>query len=109
MLEALLRVFERVIASNREIKSNFNTILKKKFVEKADEFVFLDPFAAEFQYADQKITFKGDANDKELIKALTECVKEIADGLGVLPMLKEELRTWFGKFEKELKEFHVKF
>ena len=109
MLEALLRVFERFIVSNRDIELNFSTLLKKKFVEKADEFVFLDPFAAEFQYADRKITFKGDAGDEELLKGLTECVKEIAEDLGILPQLKEELSPWFGKFEEEIQQFGVSF
>ncbi len=109
MLEALLSVFERVITSNRGIASNFNTLLKKKFVEKADEFVFLDPFVAEFQYADQKITFTGDAGDEELVKGLTECVKEIADGLGLLPRLNDELKVWSEKYGKGIEKFHISF
>jgi hypothetical protein len=109
MLESLLSVFERFITSNREIKSNFNTLLKKKFMEKADDFGFLDPFAAEFQYADQKITFTGDAGDEELVKGLTDCVKEIAEGLGLLSRLKDELRPWSDKYEKDLEKFHVIF
>jgi hypothetical protein len=107
MLEALLNVFERVITSRREIESNFSTLLKKKFMEKADEFVFLDPFVAEFQYADQKITFTGDAGDEELVKGLTECVKEIADELGILPRLNDELKVWSEKYGKGLENFHV--
>jgi len=109
MLEALLTLFERVITSHREIESDFNTLLKKKFIEKADEFVFLDPFAAEFSYADQKITFKGNAGDEELVKGLTECVKEIAESLGILAQLKDELGPWSDKYEKDLEKFHVSF
>jgi hypothetical protein len=109
MLEALLSVCERVIISNRGIASNFNTLLKKKFMEKADEFVFLDPFVGEFQYADQKITFTGDADDEELVKGLTESVKEIADGLGILSRLNDELKAWSGKYGKDLEKFHVSF
>jgi hypothetical protein len=109
MLEALLNVFERVITSNREIETNFNTLLKKKFMEKADEFIFLDPFAAEFQYADQKITFTGDAGDEELVKGLTECVKEIAEGFGILSRFNDELGPWSEKYEKDLEKFHVIF
>ncbi|MBW1796816.1 MAG: hypothetical protein JRJ21_00140 [Deltaproteobacteria bacterium] len=109
MLESLLSVFERVITSDREIESDFNTLLKKKFVEKADDFVFLDPFAAEFKYADQKVTFTGDAGDEELVKGLTECVNEIAEGLGILAQVKAELGPWSEKYGKELEKFHVSF
>jgi len=109
MLEALLSVFERIITSNREIESNFNTLLKKKFMEKADEFIFLDPFAAEFEYADQKITFTGDAGDEELVKGLTECVREIAEGVGILSQLNDELGPWSDKYKKDLEKFHISF
>lgn len=109
MLEALLSIFERVITSNKEIKTDFNTLLKKKFVEKADKYIFLDPFAADFSYADQKITFTGDAGDEDLINGLTECVNEIADGLGILSQLNDELKPWSNKYKKKLEKFHVSF
>ena len=109
MLESLLSVFERIITSNKEIKSNFSTLLKKKFIEKADDFVFLDPFAAEFEYADRKIIFTGDAGDEELVNGLTECVKEIAEEVGILSQLNDELGPWSEKYKKDLEKFHVKF
>ena len=109
MLEELLNIFDGIIQSNRAVKSNFSTLLKKKFVEKADEYVFLDPFAAEFSYADRKITFTGDASDEELIRGLTECVKEIANGIGILDYLNGKLAPWSEKYQKELEKYQVGF
>jgi len=105
----MLGIFETFIKSNKKVKPGFDTLLKKKFVEKADKFVFLDPFTAEFEYADQKITFTGEASGEELVKGLTECVKELAEGLGILTRLNDELGPWAKKYEKELEKYHVDF
>jgi hypothetical protein len=102
MLGELLAIFERVIKLNRRIRSDFNTLLKRKFVEKADEYVFLDPFAAEFVYADRKITFVGNASDEELARGVTESVKELAEEFGVLPELRNECVFWVRKHQREL-------
>jgi hypothetical protein len=102
MLGELLGIFERVIRSNKRIKANFNTLLKKKFVEKADEYAFLDPFVGEFVYADRKITFVGDASDEELARGVTESVKELAEEFRVLPQLRNECVFWARKYQREL-------
>lgn len=102
MLGELLGIFERVIRSHRNTKVNFNTLLKKKFVEKADEYAFLDPFVAEFVYADRKITFVGDASDEELARGVTESVKELAEEFGVLAEVRNECVFWTQKHQREL-------
>ena len=48
MLEELMGIFERVVRSNKKIRQDFGTLLKRKFVQKAEEYPFLDPFTAEF-------------------------------------------------------------
>jgi hypothetical protein len=107
MLEELLHIFERVVKADKALKLGFSTALKRKFMEKADEFIFLDPFAAEFEYADQKITYTGNAGDEELAKGLTECVKEMAEELGVRAQLNEELAPWSKKHKKELNRINL--
>ena len=102
MLEELLHILERIVKADKVMKSGFSTALKRKFMEKADEFPFLDPFAAEFEYSDRKITFTGDAGSDELVRGLTECVKEMAEELGILAQMNIELGPWSKKYEKEL-------
>lgn len=109
MLEELLGIFERVIKSNREVRSEFNTLLKRKFMEKADKFIFLDPFSGEFEYVDHKITFRGEAGSEELVKGLTECLKEIGGELGIQAQLNPELGPWSEKFKKEVQKYSVSF
>jgi len=109
MLEELLGIFERVIRSSKKIKVNFDTLLKKKFVEKADEHNFLDPFVGELVYADRKITFVGDASDEELARGVTESIKELAEELGVLGEVRNECVFWARKHQRELARIRFSF
>ena len=84
-------------------------ILKEKFVEKTDRYYFLDPFAAEFTYSDQKITFIGDATDNELVKGVVESVREIVSELGLLESLKTEIAPWSKKYEEMITRFEIEF
>lgn len=97
-LETLLGLLERGIKSNKKIKAPFSKLLKKKFVEKANKYPFLDPFVAEFEYSEQKITFVGDASDNELAKGVIESVKELAEELGILPELIGKLKSLSEKY-----------
>ena len=98
-----------MITSNKKIKTDFHTLLKKKLVEKADKYVFLDPFAGEFEYSDRKITFSGDASDEDLVNAMIESVEDLAGELGILPMLADRLAPWSQKYAKELEGFGIKY
>ncbi|MGD2125423.1 MAG: hypothetical protein PVG99_05040 [Desulfobacteraceae bacterium] len=108
ILQDLLSTLERVIASNKKIKADFHTLLKKKFLEKADKYEFLDPFTAELVYADQKLLFVGVASDHDLAKAITESVKELAGQLGMMPQLREMLGPWSRKYEREIAKLDIK-
>src|SRR4030042_1102864 len=69
-VEELLALLESLFAPNQTVKGDFNTLLKKKFLDLADEYAFLDPFAGDFHYSGRKVRFAGEAKDAELIKAL---------------------------------------
>jgi hypothetical protein len=107
MLNSLLYVLERVVVANRKVKS-FNTLLKKKFIEKADTYVFLDPFAGEFEYENNQISFAGEAADKDLVAGVTECVRELSDDIGVHSQLVHTLSPWYQKYRRQIEEFDVK-
>jgi hypothetical protein len=79
MLEELLNIFKKTISSKRKMKADFKKILKKKFLENADKYVFLDSFAGEFEYADCRINFAGTAIDRELIDGITKSVGQLVE------------------------------
>lgn len=108
-LEDLLGIVEGIVTKNRKIKDDFNLLLKNKFIQKANQYTFLDPFAAEFEYADHRITFTGTSSDKEIARGVVESVKELAEELGVLPQMLEAAGPWLQNHSKMLKESGIDF
>ena len=109
MLEELLNAFENVVSSTRKIRGDFNKLLKRKFVENADRYAFLDPFAGELEYSNQQLSFVGSAGNKNLANGIINSVKEMAQEIGVLPRLVAELDNWSEKYAEELSAFEIEF
>jgi hypothetical protein len=108
-LEDLLAIFETTVSRKKKTKGDFHTLIKKKFVEKADKYAFLDPFAGELEYADNKIRFSGDASDEDLLNGIMEAVEDLAGELGMLPALADSLAQWSRKHAKEVARFGISF
>ena len=108
MMEELIEIFEETFSATKRKKADFNKILKKKFVENAEQYAFLDPFAAEFEYADQRIKFSGIATDQELIDGVTQSLKQLARELGLVSQFLFNTEVWSGKFSKQIQNFNVK-
>jgi hypothetical protein len=109
MLEEFLTLFESEMMEHKKMRERFHTLLKNKFVEKADKYLFLNPFSDEFEYADQKISFSGKASDEELVHGVVESVKELAEGLGLHRFLSIKLTSWAQKYQNELERFGLSF
>jgi len=107
MLEDLFRIFETLMSSRKNNSLDFNNLLKKKFIEDAEKYHFLDPFAAEFEYSDHKIKFTGKASDAELSRGVISAIEKIAYEYGMLPDLQKYLALWYNKYEKKLTEFNI--
>lgn len=108
-LQEFLEVFERIVRAGKFAKGDFSTLLKKKFVEKADIYLFLDPFAGEFSYDNGRIEYFGNADPEDLVRGVTESVKELAQDLGAWPRFSEEIRPWSEKYADLLSRCGVSF
>ncbi|MBW1840568.1 MAG: hypothetical protein JRI75_02075 [Deltaproteobacteria bacterium] len=108
MIEELLITFEKTVRNHKKMKTEFNTLLRGKFMEKADEYEFLDPFAAEFQYANEKVKYVGNADNEQLAKAVFECVVELADELGLRQQLPKVLSQWAKTYSKEIARINLR-
>jgi hypothetical protein len=109
MLEEFLGVFETVMSTGKNKGAGFSSILKKKFVEKAEEYAFLDPFAAEFEYSNRKIKYSGQANEKELAEGVITSAKELAEEQGILAEVKKYMLSWSDKYGKKMEELGIAF
>ncbi len=108
MLEELMVIFETTVTTRKKIKSDFTKLLKKKFVQNAEKYAFLDPFADEFNYSNRKIDFSGAASDKELIDGVVNSILELTLELGMLPQLRDACAEWSGKYTRQLENFSIK-
>ncbi len=108
-LEELLRIFEKVVRIKRKKRTDFQKLLKQKLVEHAEQYAFLDPFAGEFEYAENKITFSGQTKEQNLVEGLFTVVKEMAQEMGLLPALIENLDSWSDKYSEELTTYDIRF
>ena len=109
MLEEYLNIFETFYQAQKKPALDFNSVIRKKFVENADKYTFLDPFAAEFECVDRKIRFVGNARDRDLAQGVIHCVEEIVADLGLSRQFRKYLTSWFNKYEKKLAAMKTSF
>jgi hypothetical protein len=108
ILEELLEVFENIITSQKKLRTDYNSLLKKKFLEKVSKYEFLDPFSAEFKYVNKKINYTGKSDTKEVILGVVECVRELASDLNLSPILISQLKSWSEKYDKDIKLINIR-
>jgi hypothetical protein len=89
MLQYLMLIYDKFISGNRKIQSDFDTLLKRKFMQKVDKYEFLDPFMEDFKYEAGKIEYSGRVDDKRLATGVIECLNEIA--------VENEMQSWLDK------------
>ena len=106
-LPQLLEVWGAVIrgvesaAGSLQVKEDFLNTFKDTMIAKADEYPFLDPFAAKFQYKDGEVTFTGEVN-KNFSQAIGDCLSITIETLGEQTALDE--KDFFSSVRKAMDE-----
>lgn len=108
MLQQLMFIYEKFISGNKKINDDFDTILKRKFMQKLDKFDFLDPFAAEFEYSNGKIEYSGTESDEVIADGLIECITEISEENNMQKWLSKHLLPWKEKYSNEIDVLKIK-
>lgn len=108
MLQLLIQMLEKIIKANKKIKVDFDTLLKKTFVDKVDKYDFLDPFAAELTYENGRLKFYGRTSDKILVAGIVECVLDLAESTGVHGVLIKNMSPWIKKYGNDLTRLNIK-
>ncbi len=109
IVQKLLNITENTIKTNKKTKTDFDILLRKKFVSKVADYEFLDPFTAEFQYIDSKVTYIGDATNEDIVNGVSICVKELSKEEKVFDTLIKNLEIWLENYSDELKKLNVNF
>ncbi len=109
IVEELLNIFENTFNTNKKGSTDFKTLLRRKFVEKADAYDFLDPFVAEFEYTDGKIHYSGNASTSVLARGIIDCIKEIAEEADIYYPLLKAIVPWTEKYSTEIENAEAGF
>lgn len=107
MIRDLLVIFEKLVDNEDKIRLDFDTLLKKKFIEKADWYDFLDPFAGEFKYSPESAEFTGQASAAQLLKGIRSCVRELAEDLELTDALRQNLGKWARQYAGEISRYGI--
>ena len=103
MVRDLLLIFQRSLEKHDKKKAVIlDKLLRKKFIEKAENYDFLDPFAAEFEFADGAVHYTGPAPLDRVLRGVAESVKELAEEQGMLYDFLLNMAPWKEKFTAEL-------
>jgi hypothetical protein len=108
MLQYLMLIYDKFIASNRKIQPDFDTLLKRKFMQKVEKYEFLDPFMEDFKYEAGKIEYSGRVDDKRLATGIIECLTEIAEENDMQQWLDKSLWPLRQKYAREIGVLNIK-
>jgi hypothetical protein len=108
-LEALLNLFEMAHAAKGRSKPGFSVLLRKKFIQKADRFPFLDPFAGELTYIAGKMSLKGSHRPVEVAQGVVDSLLELGKELGIMDAARPRMNEWLSKYADEYSALGIRF
>jgi hypothetical protein len=83
VMQEVIRTIEVLVDGLSARKGSFRDSFKKARVEKSEDYPFLDPFAAEFEYSNGEIKFDGKISAEVFVRGLKECVDLTLDTITV--------------------------
>lgn len=104
--EKLLQGVEQIFMKEAK-KGSFSIILRRKFIEKAETYPFLDPFAGEFEYSEGRIRYEGETSGEEVLKALIQCINEIVTEQNLGKFYSVLLSDLKSKYTQDLRRLNI--
>jgi hypothetical protein len=108
-LEALVNIFEMAYANNGRSKPDFSVLLRKRFIQKAERFPCLDPFAGELTYTSGKMILKGSRRPAEVAQGVVESLYELGKALGIMETARLQMNEWLSKYAAEYGILGIRF
>jgi hypothetical protein len=119
--QGVIQVMQEVVGTIESLidgstrKGSFRDSFKKARVEKSEDYPFLDPFAAEFEYKNGEIIFDGKASAEVFIQGLKECIEltldtitESANKDELYGNIRSALKPIVERFREEINAFGLK-
>ncbi len=107
-LQNLMNHLEDALTIKHKIKpQELRSLLNRKFLQKADEFPFLDPFAKEIEYSARRLNHYGTTAPVDLMRALTSVCRECALESRIEKLYDERFSQWRKKYAWLLSDLNV--
>jgi len=106
-VEELLGLVEAMVSSSKAHKGEFHTLLKKRFLELAETYHFLDPFRGDLEYSNRKIKISGKVTDDDLVKGVLTAVRGLVEELNLATQFQTKTATWFQKYGAKLNDLGI--
>ena len=108
MLNEILSLTEKLFIDHGTNSQSFERSLKKKFIDKAEKYPFLDPFFNEINYANGKLSIHSNP-DKDLVaEGLLSSILEICDTQGIKDGIEKKLTLISDKYPEEWDSYGAK-
>ena len=102
MVQDLLITTQGLISRKKRSKESFETLFRRKCMQKVTSYDFLDPFAAEFVFENNLVSFHERIPEEELVRGVCECVRELVAETGLSSELDQQLGPWRERFANEI-------
>jgi hypothetical protein len=115
VMQEVVRIIESVVDSLAKRTGTFLENLKKAQIEKSEDYPFLDPFAAEFEYKNGEIIFQGRIPIERFLRGIKDCIELTLDKTPLnitkkelYARIKTSLQPTIEKYKKEIDNIGLK-
>lgn len=115
IMQEVISTIESLVDGLSNRKGSFRDNFNKARVEKSEEYPFLDPFAAEFEYSSGEITFSGKVSADVFARGLKDCFDLTLDTITVstnkdalYEKIRSALKPISERFEEKIDAFGLK-
>jgi hypothetical protein len=116
VMQEVIKTIEVLVDDElRSGKGSFRDGFKQARVEKSEDYPFLDPFEAEFEYSKGEITFSGKVSTEVFLRGLKDCIDLTLDSISVstpkevlYEKIRSDLKPILARFEEKIDGFGLK-
>ena len=115
VMQEVIVVIEFLIDGMSNRKGSFRDSFRKARVEKSEDYPFLDPFAAEFEYRNGEIKFAGKVSAEVFARGLKDCLDLALDSITVstnkdklYEKIRSDLKPIIARFSEKIDAFGLK-
>ncbi len=115
VLQEVLGTIESVTDGMNKRKGSFRDNFNRAQVSKSEEYPFLDPFAAEFEYKNGEIKFSGQTTSEGFAQGIRVCIEETLEKMAgeiskddLYRQIRAALQPIAAKFREKIDDFGLK-